>query len=37
MAPDPVVIVSSSGGSSGASRRYLAPPKISTRLSVELD
>jgi hypothetical protein len=37
MTPDPAVAVSSGGGSSGASRRCLAPPKIDTRLSVGLD
>jgi hypothetical protein len=34
MAPDPAVAVSSGGGSSGASRRCLAPPEIGTGLSV---
>jgi hypothetical protein len=37
MASDPAVAVSSGGGSSGASRRCLAPLEIDTRLSVELD
>jgi hypothetical protein len=37
MAPDPAVVVSSSGGDSGASRRCLAPPEIGTRLSIGLD
>jgi hypothetical protein len=37
MAPDPAVAVSSDGGSSGASRRCLAPPEIGAELSVELD
>jgi predicted MPP superfamily phosphohydrolase len=37
MAPDPTVAVSSGGGTSGASRRCLAPPEIGTRLSMELD
>jgi hypothetical protein len=34
MAPDPAVAVSSGGGSSGASRRCLAPSEIGTELSV---
>jgi hypothetical protein len=37
MASDPAVAVSSSGGSSGTSRRCLAPPKIGTELNVGLD
>jgi hypothetical protein len=37
MPPDPDVAVRSGGGTSGASRRCLAPPEIGTRLSVELD
>jgi hypothetical protein len=37
MTLDPAVAASSGGGSSGASHRYLAPPKIGTGLSVELD
>jgi hypothetical protein len=37
MAPDPVVAVSSDGGSSGDFCRCLAPLKIGTGLSVELD
>jgi hypothetical protein len=37
MAPDPAVAVSSGGGTSGTSRRCLAPSEIGTGLSVELD
>jgi hypothetical protein len=37
MAPDLAVVVSSGGGSSGVSRHCLAPPEISTGLSVGLD
>jgi hypothetical protein len=37
MTSDLAVVVSSGGGSSGASRRCLAPPEIGTGLSVGLD
>jgi hypothetical protein len=35
MAPDPAVAVSFGGGSSGASRRCLAPPEIGTYFIID--